>query len=171
MSVALRIAPLVFVAAVVQVAVLEGARLLWAEPDLLLVTVVCVALAAGSVPGAASGFAAGLLVDVMTLGTLGVTSIVLTLAGYWAGRYGETTGRGRRHAPALAAFAISILAGLGGATLHFLLGEPVTARYALETALPSAILAALLALVVFPITRAVIGGQHELERAHPVELV
>ena len=85
-------------------------RVLWAEPDLLLVTIVCVALAAGSVPGAAAGFAGGLLVDAMTLGTLGVTSIVLTLAGYWAGRYGETTGRGRRYAAPLAAFAISILA-------------------------------------------------------------
>jgi rod shape-determining protein MreD len=107
-SVALRIAPLVFVAAVVQVTVLGGARMLWAEPDLLLVTIVCVALAAGSIPGAAAGFAGGLLVDVMTLGTLGTTSIVLTLAGYWAGRYGETTGRGRRYAAPLAAFAISI---------------------------------------------------------------
>ena len=70
----------------------------------------------------------------MTLGTLGTTSIVLTLAGYWAGRYGETTGRGRRYAAPLAAFAISILAGFGGVALHFLLGEPVAARDALVTA-------------------------------------
>ena len=40
----------------------------------------------------------------MTLGTLGVTSILLTVAGYWAGRYGETTGRGRAYAPSLTAF-------------------------------------------------------------------
>jgi len=171
MSIALRAAPLVFVAAVVQVTVLGGTRLLWAEPDLLLVAVVCIALAAGSIPGAAAGFAGGLLVDVMTLGTLGVTSIVLTLAGYWAGRYGETTGRGRRHAPALAAFAISLLAGLGGVTLHFLLGEPVAARDALATAVPSAILAALLALVVSPVTRAVLHQPQELERARTVELM
>ena len=72
---------------------------------LLLVTIVCVALVAGSLPGAIAGFAGGLVVDVMTLGTLGTTSIVLTLAGYWAGRYGETTGRGRAYAPPLAAFA------------------------------------------------------------------
>lgn len=171
MSVALRIAPLVFVAAVVQVTVLEGARVVWAEPDLLLVTVVCIALAAGSIPGAAAGFAGGLLVDVMTLGTLGVTSIVLTLAGYWAGRYGETTGRGRRHAPALAAFAISLLAGLGAVVLRFLLGEPVAARDALVSAVPSALLAALLAVLAFPVVRAVLGRGNELERARPVELV
>ena len=171
MSVALRIAPLVFVAAIVQVTVLGGSRVLWAEPDLLLVTVVCVALAAGSIPGAATGFAGGLLVDVMTLGTLGTTSIVLTLAGYWAGRYGETTGRGRRYAAPLAAFAISILAGLGAVALHFLLGEPVAARDALVTAVPSAILAAVLALGVSRITGAIFEPPRGLERPRQVELV
>jgi rod shape-determining protein MreD len=170
-STVLRVTPLVFVAAVVQVTVLGGARVLWAEPDLLLVTIVCVALAAGSIPGAAAGFAGGLLVDVMTLGTLGTTSIVLTLAGYWAGRYGETTGRGRRYAPSLASFAISILAGLGGVALHFLLGEPVAARDALVTAVPSAILAAVLALGVFPVTRMMLGEPQGFERARQVELV
>lgn len=171
MSVALRIAPLVFVAAIVQVTVLGGARLLWAEPDLLLVTIVCVALAAGSIPGAAAGFVGGLLVDVMTLGTLGITSIVLTLAGYWAGRYGETTGRGRRYAAPLAAFAISILAGFGAVALHFLLGEPVAARDALVTAVPSAILAAVLALGVSRITGWIFEPPRGLERPRQVELV
>ena len=171
MSVALRIAPLVFVAAIVQVTVLGGARLFWAEPDLLLVTIVCVALAAGSIPGAAAGFVGGLLVDVMTLGTLGITSIVLTLAGYWAGRYGETTGRGRRYAAPLAAFAISILAGFGAVALHFLLGEPVAARDALVTAVPSAILAAVLALGVSRITGWIFEPPRGLERPRQVELV
>ena len=171
MTTALRIAPLVFVAAVVQVTVLSGMRVLWAEPDLLLVTIVCVALAAGSVPGAAAGFAGGLLVDAMTLGTLGVTSIVLTLAGYWAGRYGETTGRGRRYAAPLAAFAISILAGLGGVALDFVVGEPVAARDALLTAVPSAILAAALALGVSRVTGAMLEPPRGLERARQVELV
>lgn len=171
MSVALRITPLVFVAAVVQVATISGARLLGAEPDLLLVTVVCVALVAGSVAGAVSGFAGGLLVDVMTLGTLGTTSILLTLAGYWAGRYGETTGRGRSYAAPLAAFAISLLAGIGGVTLHFLLGQPVSARDALVSALPSAVLAAVLALGIHRVCRAVLVEPQPLERARSVELM
>lgn len=171
MSVALKIVPLVFVAAVVQVTVLAGTRMLWAEPDLLLVTIVCIALAAGSVAGAVAGFAGGLLVDVMTLGTLGTTSIVLILAGYWAGRYGETTGRGRSYAPALAAFAISIVAGLGGVALHFLLGEPVAAREALATAVPSAVLAAVLALAVARVTDRMLASPPAVERTHQVELV
>jgi rod shape-determining protein MreD len=171
MSVALRIAPLVLVAAIVQVTTISGARLLGAEPELLLVTIVCVALIAGSIPGAIAGFAGGLLVDVMTLGTLGTTSIVLTLAGYWAGRYGETTGRGRAYAPSLAAFAISLAATVFGATLHFLLGQPVSARDALVTALPSALLAAVLALGVHRICRAVLAEPRRFERSRQVELV
>ena len=156
MSVALRAAPLVLVAAVVQVTTISGTRLLGAEPDLLLVTIVCLALVSGSIPGAVAGFAGGLLVDVMTLGTLGTSSILLTLAGYWAGRYGETTGRGRPYAPSLAAF---------------LLGQPVSARDALITALPSALLAAVLALGVIRICRAVLAEPPGFERSRQVELV
>jgi rod shape-determining protein MreD len=170
-SVALRAAPLVLVAAVVQVTTISGTRLLGAEPELLLVTVVCLALVAGSIPGAVAGFAGGLLIDVMTLGTLGTSSILLTPAGYWAGRYGETTGRGRPYAPALAAFAISLVATIGGVTLHFLLGQPVSGRDALITALPSALLAAVLALGVIRICRAVLAEPPGFERSRQVELV
>jgi rod shape-determining protein MreD len=170
-NVALRAAPLVLVAAVVQVTTISGTRLLGAEPELLLVTIVCLALVAGSIPGAVAGFAGGLLIDVMTLATLGTSSILLTLAGYWAGRYGETTGRGRPYAPSLAAFAISLAATIGGVTLHFLLGQPVSARDALITALPSALLAAVLALGVIRICRAVLAEPPGFERSRQVELV
>jgi rod shape-determining protein MreD len=162
---------LVLLAAVVQVTVVTGIRVLGAEPDLLLVTIVCVALVAGSLPGAIAGFAGGLVVDVMTLGTLGTTSIVLTLAGYWAGRYGETTGRSRAYAPPLAAFAISLLAGIGGVALHFLIGQPVSAREALVVAVPSAVLSALLALGVHRLCRAFLAVPDGLEGARQVEIV
>ena len=171
MSVALRAAPLVFVAAVLQVSALAGGRLLGAEPNLLLVTTVAIGLVAGSVAGAGAGFAAGLLVDVMTLGVLGTTAIVSTTVGYWAGRYGETTGKGRPYAPPLAAFALSIAASLGGVAVHFLLGQPVSAREALVTLLPSALLAALLILPVHRLCRAVVARPERYEPAHRVELV
>lgn len=171
MIVALRVAPLVFVAAVVQVSVLTGARGLGAELDLLLVTIVAVALLRGSIVGACAGFAGGLLVDVMALGTLGVTSVLLTLAGYWAGRYGETTGRGRAYAPSLTAFAISIFVGLGGAALHYLLGDPVSAHEVLVPLLPSALLAAVVVLPVLRACRAVLGNPVRVERSREVELV
>ncbi len=153
MSIALRVTPLIFVAAVLQVGAVAGSRVLGAEPDLLLVTVVVVALVAGSITGAVAGFAGGLLVDVMTLDTLGTTSIVLTVAGYWAGRYGETTGRGRPYAAPLSAFAITLLATPANVALHFLLGQPVSARAAFATLIPTAIVNGLLAFGLHPLLR------------------
>jgi hypothetical protein len=55
--------------------------------------------------------------------------------------------------------------------LHFLLGQPVSAREALVTALPSALLAALLALGVHRICRAVLSEPQRYERSAQVELV
>ena len=97
----LKAAALLFVAAILQLSIFSQARVLGGEPDLLLVTLVAVALLRGSLFGAAGGFFAGLVVDTGTLSKLGLTSLVLTIAGYWIGRYGETTGRGRPYAPFL----------------------------------------------------------------------
>lgn len=171
MIVALRVAPLVLLAAVVQVAVVSGSRPLGAEPDLLLVTVVAIALLRGSVVGACAGFAGGLLVDVMTLGTLGQTALLLTVAGYWAGRYGETTGRGRAYAPSLTAFAATVGVALGGGALSYLLGETVAATEIARTVLPSALLAAILVLGVLPACRLVLGSVEVARRVREVEVV
>jgi rod shape-determining protein MreD len=171
-SIALRVAPLVFFAAVVQVGAVSGSRVLGAEPDILLVTLVLVSLATGSITGAVAGFAGGLLVDVMTLDTLGTTSIVLTVAGYWAGRYGETTGRGRPYAAPLAAFAITLLATPADVALHFLLGQPVSAGAAFTTLVPSAIVNAALAFVLYPLFRRfLVRSDRNRPRAREVEVV
>lgn len=168
----LRAVPLVLLAAVVQVSVISGGRVLGAEPDLLLLTVISIGLLRGSIAGAIAGFAAGLLVDVMTLGTLGVTSILLTVVGHLAGRYGETTGRGRAYAPSLTAFVASVLASLGGAALNFMLGEPVASGEVVRGVLPSAVLAAVLILPVHWLCRVVLGRSEPIApRMREVELV
>ena len=97
-----------FVVAILQVSAFSSVGIGGGGPDVLLVTLVSIALLRGAVTGAVAGFAAGLIVDVATLGTLGVTSLLLTLAGYWAGRYGETTGRSRAHAPLVATVAATV---------------------------------------------------------------
>lgn len=172
MSLALRVAPLIFVAAVFQVGAVAGSRVLGAEADLLLVTVVVVAVVAGSITGAVAGFAGGLLVDVMTLDTLGTTSIVLTVAGYWAGRYGETTGRGRPYAAPLSAFAITLLATPANVALHFLLGQPVSAQAAFATLIPSAIVNGLLAFGLHPLLRRYLSPPDRFPpRTHEVGVV
>ena len=167
-----RVTALVFAAALLQAVVMSSILVYGGAPDLLLVVVVSLGLLRGSVAGAFFGFGAGLVIDFVTLDTLGVTSLVLTLAGFWAGRYGETTGRGRGLAPLLAVGVITVLAGVFGFTLHYLLGEEVVARQALVNALlPALALNLILAVPVYRLVRRTVGERLALEPSAEVELV
>jgi rod shape-determining protein MreD len=161
---ALRAFAVVFVAALLQVVIVSSLVITGGAPDLLLVVVVALGLLRGSVPGAVLGFVGGLVVDLVTLGTLGVTSLILTLVGFWAGRYAETTGRDRRLAPVIAVGTITVLAGAFGYVLHYLLDEEVVASHALVNALvPAVALNVALALPVHALVRKIVGeGQRDL---------
>jgi rod shape-determining protein MreD len=126
---------IVFAAAILQVSVFSSVTILHGTPDLLLVTIIAVALLRGPVVGALAGFWAGLLLDTANLGTLGVTSLLLTIAGYWTGRYGETTGRDRTHAPFVSVAVITFLYALGSLTFRYVLGDPAPARTVLWSTL------------------------------------
>jgi rod shape-determining protein MreD len=154
-----RIALVVFVAALVQGAIVSTMYVGGGTADLLLVTVVALGLVRGSVVGAVTGFAGGIVIDLLTLDTLGITSLVLTLAGFWAGRYAETTGHDRRLAPLVAVGVITPLAALFAFAVHYMLGEDVVARYALVTTLVPALLMNLaLALPVCALVRRLVGA-------------
>jgi rod shape-determining protein MreD len=129
-------AALMFVAAIVQVTLLSDIDVFHGAPDLVLVTLVAVALLRGTIFGAIAGFGAGLVIDTATLQTLGVTSLLLTLAGYWIGRYGETTGRDRTHAPFVSVAVVTLLYSLGALVLHYMLGDPASAHRVLLNAFP-----------------------------------
>ncbi len=167
----LRVGVVVFVASIFQVAVLSRWEVAGGYPDLLLVTVVCVALLRGAVTGAVAGFVGGLLVDTATLGTLGVSSLLLAVAGHWSGRYAETSGRGRAYAPYLAVAVIAVLVGVGGYLVHFLLGDTVSARLALPPVLPSAVLDLALTWPVYRLCRVVVGVAPPETAPREVELV
>jgi rod shape-determining protein MreD len=165
----LRVAGVVFVAALLQVTIVSSLDVFGGTADLLLVTLVSIGLIRGSVVGAAAGFGGGLLVDVATLGTLGANALLLTIAGYWAGRYGETTGRDRAHAPLLAVGVITIGFAVAGFALYFMLGEDVSGRHALfDTLLPALVLNLAMTLPVHAVCRALIPGS-EAPRAREVE--
>jgi len=142
-------AVLFFVVAIVQVTIVSSIGILGGSPDLVLVTLVAVALTQGSIFGAVTGFWAGLLLDIARLGTLGFTSLLLTLAGFWIGRYGETTGRDRAHAPLLSVAVVTVLYAIGSLVMHFLLRESAPARIALIDELPATV--ALNLLLTFPV--------------------
>ena len=146
-------AVLLFVAAVMQVSVFAQLHVFGGVPQVLLVTLVAVSLLRGSVAGAVGGFFAGLLVDSATLGEFGLTALVLTLAGYWTGRYGETTGRDRFHAPFLSVAVITVLYSFGLLVVHFVLGESAPAGAVLRGLAPSIAMNLVLTAPVYALGR------------------
>ena len=166
---AAKAAALVFLAAILQASVFSSVTILNGTPDLLLVTIICVALLRGPIVGAAVGFWGGLILDTANLATLGVTSLLLTIAGYWTGRYGETTGRDRAHAPFVSIAVITFLYALGSLAFHFVLGEPAPARTVLWSTLFQGI--ALNLLLTWPVDRLARLLLPQLERKDRVQRI
>lgn len=168
---ALKVVLLLFAAVVVQATIVGSIEILRGTPDLVLVLLLVIALLRGSVVGALGGFWAGFLLDTVYLGTLGVTSLLLTLGGYWIGRYGETTGRDRAHAPFVSVAVVTVLYAVGELALHFLLGEPVEARAALVDALPATLLLNLLLTVpVYALVRRLLAPDSRETGTRSVEV-
>ncbi|HLX19819.1 MAG TPA: rod shape-determining protein MreD [Gaiellaceae bacterium] len=173
MSVAdgLKAAALLFVAAIAQVSIFSQVDIFGGVPQLVLVTLVAVALLRGSVAGAIAGFFAGLIVDTATLGQLGLTSLVLTVSGYWIGRYGETTGRDRGHAPFSSVAVITVLYAFGVLLVHFMLGEPAPAGSVIEALLPTIVMNLILTAPVYALVRVLLRPRDRTDYATEVQLL
>jgi rod shape-determining protein MreD len=168
---AVKAAVLLFVAAILQVSIFSQVHVFGGVPDLLLVTLVAIALLRGSIVGAAGGFFAGLLVDTATLSTLGLTSLVLTVAGYWIGRYGETTGRDRGHAPFSSIAVITILYLVGLVVVHFMLGENAAAGPIARGVLPEIAMNLALTAPVYALVRRLLRPLDRGDYATEVQLL
>jgi rod shape-determining protein MreD len=165
-------ATLVFLAAILQVSVFSSVSILHGTPDLLLVMIICIALLRGPVVGAAVGFWGGLLVDTANLETLGVTSLLLTIAGYWIGRYGETTGRDRTHAPFSSVAVITLLYAIGSLAFHYMLGDPAPARTVLwSTLFQGIVLNLILAWPMYALARLVLPQFGRGDRVERIQAV
>ena len=163
---------LIFVATVVQVTILNAMTPLGGTPELLLVLLIAVALLRGAIFGAVSGFAAGFLVDAATHQTLGVSSLLLTLAGYWTGRYGETTARDRSHAPLLAVAAVTVIYAFAALALRFVIGLGAPAESVLLDSLPATLVwNVVLAAPVYAVCRALLAPPARTDAAQEVQLL
>jgi rod shape-determining protein MreD len=168
---ATRAAGLLFVTVILQVSVFNSISVLGGRPDVLLVTLIALSLLRGSIFGAVAGFYVGLMIDTATLETMGVNALLLTLAGYWTGRYGETTGRGR-HAPLLGVGVVTVLYSFAALLLRFMIGESDSARVVLLDALPPTLLFnLLLAVPLFAFCRWVLEVGHQSESVREVRLI
>jgi rod shape-determining protein MreD len=153
-SEALKAGGLLLLAALVQVSILSSIEVAEGHPDVVLVLLVAIALLRGPVFGACAGFWVGLVLDVASLGTVGLTSLLLTVAGYWAGRFGDVTTRASAHPPLIAVALATPGVAFGSAVLHFMLGETVPAsHFFVAVLLPGLALNLLLAYPLYGLAR------------------
>jgi rod shape-determining protein MreD len=121
-GIALRIVLLSVVLVFFQEGVVSEVPVFGVSADLTPLLVAFVGLICGSMLGAVTGFAVGLLVDLALVQTLGVTSLIFTLVGYWAGRLRELRDPQGALPPLVVGALASAVSMTGYSLVEFLLG-------------------------------------------------
>jgi rod shape-determining protein MreD len=140
-------AVLIIVAAIVQVVIINRIPLPYGHPDLLVLVVIGIALAAGPQEGAIVGFCAGFIADVMPPAAhiAGRLAFAYTLVGYVAGLLEDPD-----ETPVLTTLLVVVFASAGAVVLFAGLGGLLgDARVT-----PSATLHSLIATVVYDVVLA-----------------
>jgi rod shape-determining protein MreD len=155
----MRIAALAVVVVFFQIGVVSEVPVLGVNVDLSPLVVAFVGLLCGSTLGAATGFAVGLLVDLALLQMLGVTSLILTLVGYWSGRLRELRDPQAALTPILVGATASAASLVGYSLMEFLLGvdAPVSLELLRQTVL-GVLVNTIVALPVWVIVRRSVEG-------------
>jgi rod shape-determining protein MreD len=121
-SVNLQLRLVALVAVVVQDAAISQVSIFGVTADLGPLVVMSVGLLCGSLPGAIFGFATGLFVDTALYQTLGVTSLLYIVIGYWSGRLLELRDPAHGLVPLALGAAATAFTGLGMTVIQFSLG-------------------------------------------------
>lgn len=138
---------IVIAAIVLQVAVANRLPLPGSvTPDLVLLTVVALALFNGEMVGMVAGFGAGLATDIVPPAdhTIGMYALVYCLIGYACGLVSDEMGRSQS-LPFVAVAIGALLGNLAYALVGMLLGDPRASWEILSRMLPLAVLYNLLA--------------------------
>lgn len=159
-----------FLASLLQLSVLTEYRA-FRTSSIVIVVLLSVALLRGSVFGAVAGFGTGLLLDTATLGTLGVTALLMSVSGFWIGRYGETTARDRFHAPYVSVAVVTGVYSFGQLFLQFVLGEPAPAGLVVHALPLGLLLNLLLTLPVYSLVRRLFPPLQLGDRVREVRLL
>jgi rod shape-determining protein MreD len=125
--------------------------------DLSPLLVASIGLLCGSIAGASFGFGLGLFMDTVLAQTLGLTSLVLLIAGYGAGRLRELRDPAHGLVPVAVGAAATLVTVVGLALMQFLLGfeAPVSLQFVRQVLLV-VVLNSLLALPVHALVRRVL---------------
>ena len=153
----LRLIALALVTVVIQEAAVSQISIFGTSADLTPLVVMAVGLLAGSIPGAAMGFGIGLLVDLLLFQTLGVTSLLYIVIGYWSGRLRELRDPAHGLVPMGLGAAATAFAGVGMTLIQFLLGVDAPVSLLLvQQIFVTVLVNTLLALPVYAAVRRVI---------------
>ena len=153
----LRLVLLGFFGVVIQESAVSQVSIFGVSADLTPLIVMSVGLLCGSLTGAIFGFATGLLIDLVLVQTLGVTSLLYIVIGYWAGRLHELRDPSHELVPLAAGAVAATFAGLGMAVIQFLLGvDAPVSLLLLQQIFITVLVNTLLALPVYALVRRVV---------------
>jgi rod shape-determining protein MreD len=154
-----RVAALSVVVVLFQIGVVSEVPVFGVNADLTPLLVAFVGLLCGSTLGALTGFAVGLLVDLTLLQTLGLSSLVFTLIGYWAGRLRELRDPQAALTPLLVGAAAAATALVGYSLMEFLLGVDAPVSFdLLRQIVLGTLVDTIVALPMWALVRRTLGG-------------
>ena len=150
----LRIALLGLVAVMVQITLVSQLRIAGGIADLVPLVVLFVGLLCGAIVGSVFGFAIGIFLDIALFHTLGISSLLLVVIGYVAGRVRDARDPEGAFLPLFGAGAATLAWVLGYAVIQFMLDvdAPVSGVILRQT-LVTVLLNMLLALPVYAVVR------------------
>ncbi len=154
-----RVAALAAVVVFVQIGAVSEVPVFGVNVDLSPLLVAFVGLLCGSMIGAVGGFAVGLLVDLALFQTLGVTSLIFTLVGYWCGRLRELRDPQAALAPLFVGAAASAASLAGYSLMEFMLGVDAPVSFELlRQILLGVVVNTIVALPMWVLVRRVLEG-------------
>jgi rod shape-determining protein MreD len=158
-SLAVRLAVFALLVVFFQVGVVSELPVFGVNADLCSLLVAFVGLMCGSSIGAACGFAVGLFVDLALLQTLGLTSLVFTLVGYWCGRLRELRDPQAALTPLIVGAGASAISLVGYSLVEFMLGVDAPVSFELLREIVLGVLVnTVLALPMWALTRRALEG-------------
>jgi len=155
----LRLAALAVIVVFLQIGAVSEVPVFGVNADISPLFVAFVGLLCGSTLGAACGFAVGLLVDLALLQTLGVTSLIFTLIGYWCGRLRELRDPQAALTPLLVGAAASAVSLVGYSLMEFMLGVDAPVSFELVRQIVLGVLVnTVVALLMWALVRRLLEG-------------
>lgn len=149
-----RLAVVVGGGVIIQLAVISQFRIFGVVPDIVPVLVVSIGLLGGATMGATTGFVAGFIIDLTLVQTMGVSSLLLTIGGYAAGRLRELRDPVHPLTSSAVGASASVFFTVGFGVMQFSLGQPAPEPLSmLWQTLMSGVYGALLAPPVFRLAR------------------